>query len=199
MTSSVRRIEISLFGFKDRGRPPLLMTPRASISSVNSGSSSYSSGWMTCAATLDRSEPKDRRDTRLLSVICFPHAEDVAIRATRRVANHHHSVTKHSKADDSLFAVVPTQIFRLERRACEDKGGNLKVKASRLLRFGSLRRVIGDCHVVSVSTSTSQRNWQCRAANDARMSGELMPLRLGWRTHRASVAALRYELAQICL
>jgi hypothetical protein len=158
ITSSVRRIEISLFGFKDRGRPPLLMVPRASISSVNSGSSSYSCGWMTCAATLDRSDPKEWRDTRFLSVICFPHAEDVAIRATRRVADHHHSITKHPKADDSFFAVVLAQVFRLESRACKDQDRIRKVKASRLYCFDSLRWVVGDCHVVSVATKTSRRN-----------------------------------------
>ena len=29
--------------------------------------------------------------------------------------------------------------------------------------------------------------------------GDLVPLSLGWRTRRASVAALRSELAQMCL
>ena len=47
MTVSGKRMEISFFGSPERGRPPLLTFPRASMSSVSSGSSSYSSGWMT--------------------------------------------------------------------------------------------------------------------------------------------------------
>jgi hypothetical protein len=62
MTSSVRRIEISLFGFSDLGRPPLLTTSRANISSVSSGRSSYSAGSMTCLSTRFMSEPKDGAD-----------------------------------------------------------------------------------------------------------------------------------------
>lgn len=44
MTSSGNRMEINFFGFRETGLPPLLTFPRASMSSVNSGSSSYSSG-----------------------------------------------------------------------------------------------------------------------------------------------------------
>jgi hypothetical protein len=63
----------------------------------------------------------------------------MAIRATRRVADHHHAVTKHSKADDSLFAVVLSQVFRLERRTCKDDCRILKVEAlaSRVLQRAS--------------------------------------------------------------
>ena len=45
MTSAGRRREINLRGFSDRGRPPLLIFARASMSSVSSGSSLYSSGF----------------------------------------------------------------------------------------------------------------------------------------------------------
>jgi len=95
---------------------------------------------MTCAATRVRSDFKEGRDTRLLSVICFPHAEDVAIRATRRVADYHHSVAKQSKANDSLLAVVLAQVFRFKRRTRENNGGILKVEASLLQCFAALRR-----------------------------------------------------------
>jgi hypothetical protein len=42
MTSAGKRRVISLRGFDDLGRPPLLTTARDSISLVKSGSSSYS-------------------------------------------------------------------------------------------------------------------------------------------------------------
>src|SRR5882672_9717893 len=44
ITSAGRRSEISLRGFGDKGLPPLFTFARASMSSVSSGSSSYSSG-----------------------------------------------------------------------------------------------------------------------------------------------------------
>jgi len=109
---------------------------------------------MTCAATLARSDSKDWRDARLRSVICLSHAEDSAIRATRGVA-HHHSVAKHSEADDSFLAVVLAQVFRFERRACKEMGGILKIEASLLDRFGPLRRIVGDGHLVRFATKYS--------------------------------------------
>ena len=50
---------------------------RANISSVSSGSSTYSSSRILCFATLVRFDPKDRRDALLLSLICLPHTEYV--------------------------------------------------------------------------------------------------------------------------
>jgi hypothetical protein len=50
----------------------------------------------------------------LFAVIGFPHAEDVAIRATRRVADHNHSIPQHPEADDALFALVLAGVFGLE-------------------------------------------------------------------------------------
>ncbi len=44
MTSAGNRNVMSLRGFEDTGRPPLLTTARDNISSVSSGSSSYSLG-----------------------------------------------------------------------------------------------------------------------------------------------------------
>jgi hypothetical protein len=40
----------------------------------------------------------------LFAVICFPHAEDLAIRATRRVAHHDKSILEQAEADDPLLA-----------------------------------------------------------------------------------------------
>ena len=54
----------------------------------------------------------------------------MAIRATRRVADYHHSVVKHSEANDSLLSVVLAQVFRFKRGTRKDDGGILKVEAS---------------------------------------------------------------------
>ena len=150
-------MEISLLGFSERGRPPLLTFPLAIMSSVSSGSSSYSSGWMTCAATLSRLDPKERGDERLLAVIGFPHAEHVAIRATRGVADDNHTIPEHPKAHDSLFSIVLARVLGLEVRRFKYELRILEVELS----FGKcpcpLRGIVGDGHSVSVSTSTAAR------------------------------------------
>ena len=69
---------------------------------------------MMCVATLARSDPKEGGDERLLAVIGFPHAEHMAIRATRCVANHHHPIPEHAEAEDASFSVVLARIVRLE-------------------------------------------------------------------------------------
>ena len=71
ITSVGTRSEISLRGFGENGRPPLFILERASISSVNSGSSSYSSACTVCASTRTRSDFKERRDAGLFAFICF--------------------------------------------------------------------------------------------------------------------------------
>ena len=98
------------------------------MSSVNSGSSSYSCRWITCASTRARSEPEERRDARFLAVICFPHAKDVAIRATRRIANDDNPTMEQTKADNSRFAVVPAVVLDFKRRSRENELRVLEVK-----------------------------------------------------------------------
>jgi hypothetical protein len=56
----------------------------------------------------------------LLSFIRFPHAEDVTIRATRRVANYHHAPGQQTVANDSDFTIVSARIFDLKRQAGEN-------------------------------------------------------------------------------
>src|SRR5687768_12389073 len=87
-----------LRGFADVGRPPRFTVARANISSVSSGSSSYSPFLILCASTRARSDFKERRDAVLLSFIRFPHTEDVTVRATRRVADDHHASGKQAIA-----------------------------------------------------------------------------------------------------
>ena len=142
------------FGLTERGRPPLLTFPRASISSVSSGSSSYSSGWITWVATRARSEPEEWRDTRFLAVIGFPHAEDVAIRATRRVTNNNHPVMEHAEANNPSLTLVHAYILGLEVRSIENTLGILEIQASGRKRLFALLRIVCDCHMVTVSTET---------------------------------------------
>ncbi len=146
MTSSVSRIEIRSFGFAERGRPPFFNSPLASISSVSSGSSSYSSGRILCFATLVRFDPKARRDTLLLSVICLSHAEYVTVLTPRGVADYNHSILKESEADIAAFTVVLTQILYLEMRGLEYETGVLEIKASSAERFFTLGRIVGYLH-----------------------------------------------------
>ena len=130
MTSGGKRRLIICFGFGDLGRPAFLKTVRANISSVISGSSSYSSGSMTCASTRLRSEPKVRREAGLLTIVGLSHAEDVTHRATRGVADDHQAVPQHSKAEDPGLPVVPPLVFDLGGQSIEDQCGILEVKSA---------------------------------------------------------------------
>lgn len=137
---------MSFRGLAERGRPPLFNMPRASMSSVSSGSSSYSCRRMTCASTRARSEPEERCDARFLAVIGFPHAKDVAIRATRRVAYNNNPSVKDTKADDSRFAVIPASILSLECRAGKYKCRIPKVESALSKGSCSFLGIEGDCH-----------------------------------------------------
>ena len=117
ITSAGKRKEMSCLGLADLGRPPFLATARLSISSVSSGSSLYSTGLTTCASTRERSEPKVRGEACLFTIICLSHTKNVAHRATRGVANHHHTSGKQAVADDRLFTIVLARIFNLNCQA----------------------------------------------------------------------------------
>jgi hypothetical protein len=101
---------------------------------------------MTCASTRARSEPEERRDTRFLAVIGFPHAKDVAIRATRRVAHPNDPSVKQTEADDSPFAVTPARVLDLESRAGENKCRILKIESALSEGGCSFPSIEGDCH-----------------------------------------------------
>src|SRR5437773_1196495 len=88
MTSTGRRIEMSLRGFAERGRPPLFTTALDRACSVNSGSSLYSCGRIEWASTLARSDFKVRREAGFLTVVGLSHAENVARGPSRGVADH---------------------------------------------------------------------------------------------------------------
>jgi hypothetical protein len=132
----------------------LLTTARASMSSVISGSSLYSDGLMTCASTRARSEPQVRREAGLLTVVGLSHAEDVANRATRGVADYDQPAREQAEAEDSAFTVVLARVLDLDRQSLKDSRGVLEVQTS----FGhwsfAFGRSEGDSHPVSVSTIT---------------------------------------------
>ncbi len=125
---------------------------------------------MTCAATRARSEPKERREARLLSVIGFAHAEHVAIRATRGVADNDHPVAKHAEADDPRLAVVLALVLNLEVRTIEHQLGVFEVQSPARKRGTALLRIVRDGHPVSVATSTRRRKSTANAVNGERQT-----------------------------
>src|SRR6478609_9709142 len=129
-TSAGSRREINLRGFAESGRPPLLTFARASMSLVRRGSSSYSLAFILCASTRARSDFKERRDAGFFATIGFPHAENVAIRATRRVADDHHSALQQAIANDASFAIVLSQVFDLYGHTLKDKLGVGEIQSS---------------------------------------------------------------------
>ena len=69
MTSAGNRSDINFRGLAETGPPPFLSLARTSISSVTSGSSSYSLELTTCASTRARSDFKVRRDADRFTLI----------------------------------------------------------------------------------------------------------------------------------
>lgn len=130
MTSGGRRKLIICRGLADFGRPAFLKTARANISSVISGSSSYSSGLMTCASTRLRSEPKVRRKASLLTFVGLTHAENMAYCAARRVPDDYQAVLKYPEADDPRLSVILPHVFDLGSQSGEDSCGIVKVKST---------------------------------------------------------------------
>lgn len=128
-TSGGKRREMSWRGLGERGRPPLLTTARRSISSVSSGSPLYSERRIRCASARARSEPKVRREAGLLTFVCFSHAENVAIRAARGVADDHQSALEPAVADHPDFAIFLAGIFQVDRRSGEHDRRILMIKA----------------------------------------------------------------------
>ena len=91
-----------------------------------------------------RSDFKERCDAGLFAFICFPHAEDVAIRATRCVANNDNPTMEQAKADDADLIVVSAIVFDLERRSRENELCVFEVESAFRECGCSLGRVIRD-------------------------------------------------------
>jgi hypothetical protein len=101
---------------------------------------------MVCASTRARSETKARRDTALFAFIGFPHAENVAIRATRGVAHNYHAVCEQAIADDARFVVVLSPIFDLKRDTRKDYCGICNIQSTLGQRFLTLDRIVSNSH-----------------------------------------------------
>jgi len=145
-TSGGRRREMSWRGFAERGRPPLLTTARRNISSVSSGSSLYSERRIRCASTRLRSDRKVRREAVLLTSIGLSHAEDVAIRATRGVADDDQASLELAVAEHPSLAIVLARVLDLDGQTCEHDRGILKIQTSFRHRPGTLVRIVGNAH-----------------------------------------------------
>ncbi len=109
---------------------------------------------MTCALTRARSEPKVRCETGLLTIVCLSHTEDVANRATRGIANYHEPARKQTEAENSAFTIVFALVFDFNRHAFEDYLGVFEVQATFRKCSVALGWVVGDSHLVIVSTKT---------------------------------------------
>ena len=109
---------------------------------------------MTWESARAKSEPKMRCEAGLLTVVGLSHAEDVANRATRGVADHYQPAGKQAKADHAAFTVVLACVLDLDRHALEDSPCVFKVQAAFSECSLALGWIVGDSHLVSVSTRT---------------------------------------------
>lgn len=159
ITSGGKRRLIICLGLIDLGLPAFLKTVRENISSVISGSSSYSSGLMTCASTRLRSEPKVGCKASFFTIVCLSHAEYVTNIATRRVPNNHESILQHTEAQDPDFAVVLPCVFNLGGHSVKDPRCVLKIKPPVSQCLIALRRVVRDTHVTIVYTKKRLGKW----------------------------------------
>ena len=90
----------------------------------------------------------------------------MAIRATRGVAHHNHSVSEHSKTEDSPLAIVSADVLGLEIRGVEYYRCVLKVQLPLGESYDSFLGVVGDYRKVIVSTSTSLRKKWAHVTHD---------------------------------
>lgn len=79
---------------------------------------------------------------RFLAVIGFPHAKDVAIRATRCVAYDDYATVEKTEADDSDFTVIPADILDFKHRACENNFCVFEVESAFIKGRFALGRVV---------------------------------------------------------
>jgi hypothetical protein len=113
---------------------------------------------MTWASTRARSDFKERRDTRLFTVIGFPHAENVAHRRDpRRVPNHNDPTFQSAKTDDSCFTVVLSGIFHFDSNAREDPFSVSKVETAICQGLGSFDWI--ECYAQAVIVYTETKGF----------------------------------------
>ena len=94
----------------------------------------------------------------MLTIVGLSHAEDVANRATRGVADDDKPAAKQAEAQNSAFTVLLARVLDLNRQSSEDGSGVFKIQAPFGERLLALGWIVGDTHLVSVSTETKCRN-----------------------------------------
>ena len=105
-----------------------------------------------------RLEPKVRCEAGLLTVVCLSHAEDLANRATRGVADYHQPADEQAEADHAEFTVVFSCVFDLYSYSCEDSERVFKVQAALIECSFALGWIVGDSRLDIVSTKTERHN-----------------------------------------
>ncbi len=143
---------LSAFGRPRIGFPALCQAPRAKSASVSWGISRYSSRVMAWLSLFFMSLPV----TRFLSVIGFPHRNDVSCIATRCPDDNHHPLVQMSDANDPCFAVVMTHIRNVDRHAGKYLDRISEIQAALSQRLFALGRVEGDLHGYSVATKMAE-------------------------------------------
>ncbi len=88
----------------------------------------------------------------MLTIVCLSHAEDVANRATRGVADDNHAAFEHAVTDDASFTLVLARAFDLDGCAFEYQYGIVEIEAAIGQGSHSLRWIASDTHRVIVYT-----------------------------------------------
>jgi len=83
-----------------------------------------------------------RPDFLLFALIGFSHADDVANIASLREANDNHSAIEVAEADDALFTVILSLVFKLGYRALEYFDGTVKIEFPLCDGFEPLLRIV---------------------------------------------------------
>jgi hypothetical protein len=152
--SGAKRNVINCLGFASFGRPPLLITPLAKASSVNSGKSSYSSAWITCESIAARRLFKEGLDTLFFTVICLSHTEYMTVFASRRITNYNHPILKKTITNHSALTILFSKIVKLEGRALKHYGAVFEVQLPFFKRREPFTWIKFNFHTVIVATLT---------------------------------------------
>jgi hypothetical protein len=80
------------------------------------------------------------------TIVGLSHTEDVASRATRRVADHDKAAGEHAIANDSAFTVISAPVFDLYGDAVKYGSRVLEVQASIRKSASALREIEGNAH-----------------------------------------------------
>jgi hypothetical protein len=82
----------------------------------------------------------------LLTVICFPHAEDVAFLAAWGVSHNDHPPSKQAKANDPRFTILLANVLYFDGDSRKDGQSVFEVQTPLPERLVALRGIVGDAH-----------------------------------------------------